>query len=366
MKILTILGARPQFIKAAAFSAALAEYNKERSVNGEISPVIEERILHTGQHYNFELSDQIFDQLGIPEPYVNLDIGSGNHGQMTGEMIIRIEKEILNEQPDCVIVFGDTNSTLAGSLAAAKLHIPVCHVEAGLRSFNRRMPEEINRVLTDHLSDLLFAPTTTAVKNLQQENITKGVCHVGDIMHDAAIRFGNIAEENSAILDNLGIQEYFLATVHRQENTDVREYLESIIRAFDEIATADCPLIFPIHPRTTKMLEHFSVSPQNPEVRIIPPVSFLDMIKLEKNARAILTDSGGIQKEAYFHRTPCITLRDVTEWVETVEAGWNQVVGTRSGDIIYAIGQINEGNPIDEYGSGESGKAMISLMLKYE
>ena len=388
MKILTILGARPQFIKAAAFSAALADFNREGSTQQDKSiyleesaegggsilsedslkqkDSIEEKILHTGQHYDFELSEQIFMQLGIPEPYLNLDIGSGSHGQMTGEMIIRIEKEILKEQPDWILVYGDTNSTLAGALAAVKLHIPVCHVEAGLRSYDRQMPEEINRVLTDHIADLLFAPTRAAVKNLQQENITRGVHHVGDIMYDAAIRFRKIAENNSTILKQLSLKDFFLATVHRQENTDLRERLAGIIRAFDEIATADCPVIFPIHPRTTKMMEQFRINPQNPDVRIIPPVSFLDMIILEKKARAILTDSGGIQKEAYFHRTPCITLRDVTEWVETAEAGWNQVVGAKIKDIINAVRQIKEGSFIDEYGSGDSGKEMINLMLKYE
>ena len=288
--------------------------------------MIEEKILHTGQHYSIELSEQIFKQLNIPQPYLNLGIGSMNHGQMTGEMIIRIEKEIQHENPDWVIVFGDTNSTLAGALAAAKLHVPVCHVEAGLRSFDKRMPEEVNRVLTDHVSTLLFAPTHTAVKNLKQENISKGV--------------------------------------HRQENTDVRENMKGIFQAFDEIASADCPVILPIHPRTSKMLERYKIHPRNPAVRIIPPVSFLDMIILEKDAWAILTDSGGIQKEAYFHRTPCITLRDVTEWVETVEAGWNQLVGARTEKIIRAVGQIKKGSIIDDYGKGDSGQEMIKLLMK--
>ncbi len=401
MKILTILGARPQFIKAAAFSAALSESNREASAGGEAgrqsdkslyleeseegggslltepslnqkssaaakgAVLIEEKILHTGQHYDFELSEQIFIQLGIPRPYLNLGIGSMNHGQMTGEMIIRIEKEIQHENPDWVLVYGDTNSTLAGALAAAKLHVPVCHMEAGLRSFDKRMPEEINRVLTDHVSTLLFAPTHAAVKNLQQENMSKGVHHVGDIMYDAAIRFGKIAQHESKILKQLSIKAYFLATVHRQENTDKQESLAGIINAFDEIATADCPVIFPIHPRTTKMLDRYKIHPRNPDVRIIPPVPFLDMIMLEKNARAVLTDSGGIQKEAYFHRTPCITLRDVTEWVETVEAGWNQVVGAKTEKIVRAVGQIRKGSMINEYGRGDSGQEMIKQIIKH-
>ena len=402
MKIITILGARPQFIKAAAFSAALSESNREASTGGEADRqydkslyleeseegggslltepssdhqrssgaakgdgLTEEKIIHTGQHYDFELSEQIFIQLGIPRPYVNLCIRSVSQGQMTGEMIDRIEKEIQHENPDWVLVYGDTNSTLAGALAAVKLHVPICHVEAGLRSYDKRMPEEINRVLTDHVSTLLFAPTHAAVKNLQQENISEGVHHVGDIMYDAAIRFGKIAQHESNILKQLSVKTFFLATVHRQENTDKQESLSDIITAFDEIATPDCPVIFPIHPRTTKMLDRYKIHPRNPDVRIIPPVPFLDMIMLEKNARAILTDSGGIQKEAYFHRTPCITLRDVTEWVETVEAGWNQLVGTRTEKIVRAVGKIRKGSIINEYGKGDSGYEMIKLIMKH-
>ncbi len=392
MKILTILGARPQFIKAAAFSAALSEsgrqYDKslylEESEEGGGSlltepssdhqkssgaakgdGLTEEKIIHTGQHYDFELSEQIFIQLGIPRPYVNLGIRSVSQGQMTGEMIDRIEKEIQREDPDWVLVYGDTNSTLAGALAAVKLHVPICHVEAGLRSYDKRMPEEINRVLTDHVSTLLFAPTHAAVKNLQQENISEGVHHVGDIMYDAAIRFGKIAQHESKILKQLSVKTFFLATVHRQENTDKQESLSGIITAFDEIATPDCPVIFPIHPRTTKMLDRYKIHPRNPDVRISPPVPFLDMIMLEKNARAILTDSGGIQKEAYFHRTPCITLRDVTEWVETVEAGWNQLVGANTEKIVRAVGQIRKGSIINEYGKGASGHEMIKLLMKH-
>jgi len=365
MKILTILGARPQFIKAAAFSTALSESNNEASTTDKGDVLIEEKILHTGQHYDFELSEQIFTQLGIPRPYLNLNIRSKNHGQMTGEMIIMIEKEIQQENPDWVLVYGDTNSTLAGAVAASKLHVQVCHIEAGLRSFDKRMPEEINRVLTDHISELLFAPTYSAVKNLKQENITEGVHHVGDIMNDAAIRFGNIAKNESNILNQLSIDKFFLATVHRQENTDNQECLTGIIKAFDEIATADCPVILPIHPRTIKMLDRYKIHPRNPDVRLITPVAFLDMIMLEKNASAILTDSGGIQKEAYFHRTPCITLRDVTEWVETVEAGWNQVVGTKTEKIVRAVKRIKEGSVINEYGKGDSGQKMIKLLFKH-
>jgi len=402
MKILTILGARPQFIKAAAFSAALSESNKEESAGGEAGrqnenliqleesengmgsllsePLLnqkssvtakddrwtEEKIIHTGQHYDFELSEQIFIQLGIPRPYQIKRRAIYNCLPGPGEMIHKIEKEIQHQDPDWVLVYGDTNSTLAGGLAAAKLNVPVCHVEAGLRSFDKRMPEEINRVLTDHVSTLLFAPTHAAVKNLQKENISKGVHHVGDIMYDAAIRFGKVAEHESKILKQLSINKFFLATVHRQENTDNQEHLSDIFDGFDKIASPDCPVIFPIHPRTTKMLDRYKIHPRNPNVRIIPPVSFLDMIMLEKNARAVLTDSGGIQKEAYFHRTPCITLRDTTEWVETVETGWNQLVGAKTEKIVRAIGRIRKGSIINEYGIGNSGQEMIKLILNNE
>ncbi len=359
MKILTILGARPQFIKAATFSASLNDFNKTGSAK------ISERILHTGQHYNYELSRQIIEQLGLPLPYMNLGIGSGNHSRVTGEMMIKTEVQILAEKPDWVLVYGDTNSTLAGALAAAKLNTRVCHIEAGLRSFNRNMPEEINRVLTDHVSDLLFAPTMAAVTNLRNENIHQGVHHVGDIMHDAALRFGELAGKQPDIRKRLGISGYLLATVHRQENTDSKDRLSVIFNAFDRIATHDCPLVLPIHPRTEKMIRQFDITSRNKYLKIIPPVSFLDMITLEKNARAILTDSGGVQKEAYFHQTPCITLRDETEWTETVEAGWNQVTGINEEEIIRAVDNARPGKIIEDYGKGDAGRKMIELLLDF-
>jgi UDP-N-acetylglucosamine 2-epimerase len=277
-------------------------------------------------------------------------------------MIAGIERVIINERPDWILLYGDTNSTLAGAVAASKLGVRICHVEAGLRSFNRSMPEEINRIITDRVSDLLFAPTKTAVQNLHRENIVEGVFHVGDIMYDASLRFGLIADQSSKIIDQLELSDYYLATIHRQDNTDYKETLSEIIRAFDQIANDECPVVFPVHPRTAKMLEQFNIKSANPSLKLIPPVSFLDMIKLEKNARAILTDSGGIQKEAYFHKTPCITIRNETEWVETVNAGWNQLVGAKYDKILGAITKIKNGEPIDDYGNGDAAEKMISVL----
>lgn len=314
MKIITIIGARPQFIKAAPVSKVLRESGHQ------------EYLVHTGQHYDTNMSQVFFDELQIPEPDVNLGVGSGSHGWQTGQMLMALERVIQEVKPDWVLVYGDTNSTLAGALAAVKLHILIAHVEAGLRSFNREMPEEINRVLTDHCSDLLFCPTQTAVDNLAKEGITKGVHLVGDTMYDAVIQFSEIARSRSTILEKLGLgpKEYLLATIHRPYNTDNPENLHSILSAFTEI---DEPIIFPVHPRTRQCLSDLKLKTDNLKLRLLEPVGYLDMLVLEKNAKAILTDSGGMQKEAYFLRVPCITLRTETEWVETVEAGWNVAVG---------------------------------------
>ncbi len=284
---------------------------------------------------------------------------------MTGEMIIGIEKQIMAETPDLVLVYGDTNSTLAGALAAVKLGIPVCHVEAGLRSHNKSMPEEINRILTDHVSALLFAPTQSAVLNLKVENIYNGVYHTGDIMYDASLLFGDLASKQSDILERMQLTKFCVATIHRQENTDNRENLVEIISAFDRIAGRNYPLIFPIHPRTEKMMKQFGIAPKNPDVRIIPPVSFLDMISLEINAKVILTDSGGMQKEACFHGTPCITLRGETEWTETVDAGWNQITGARADAIVAAMGNTGKGKKITDYGEGKAAVKMIEILLAH-
>lgn len=314
IKILTIVGARPQFIKAAPVSHAI------RSLG------MQEYLVHTGQHYDENMSQIFFTEMGIPEPDVNLEIGSGTHGEQTGNMLIAIEQCMLREKPDCVLVYGDTNSTLAGALAAAKLHIPIAHVEAGLRSFNRSMPEEHNRVLTDHSADLLFCPTDTAVKHLKTENIIEGVHQVGDTMFDAVLQFRSIAEEKSVILETLELQSkaYHLATIHRPYNTDIPENLSQLLNTFEML---EHPVIFPIHPRTRQKIEALADAPTLKNIRLVEPVGYLDMLMLEANARFILTDSGGIQKEAYFLETPCLTLRPETEWVETLADGWNVLVG---------------------------------------
>ena len=335
MKILTIVGARPQFIKAAMVSRAILEHNRNQETTNPLP--ITEVILHTGQHYDHNMSRIFFDQLGIPKPTYNLRIGSGTHGDTTGRMLAGIEQAILDEKPDWVLVYGDTNSTLAGALAASKLHVPVAHVEAGLRSFNKRMPEEINRILTDHVAALLLCPTSTAVRNLASEGLRKNVFHVGDVMYDAALIFRDIAEKESTILDQLALspKSYRLATIHRAENTDIPTRLKNIFAAFEAMATQACPIILPLHPRTKAALlanglareNGLSVDFATPHVKAVPPLSFLDMVMLEKNAKMILTDSGGVQKEAYFHKVQCVTMRDETEWVETVSSGWNILVG---------------------------------------
>lgn len=317
MKIITVVGARPQFIKCAA-------------VSREFRKVASEVLVHTGQHYDDNMSDLFFRDLEIPKPDYNLGVGSGPHGAQSGEMLKLIEEVLLKELPDYVVVFGDTNSTLAGALAAAKLHIPVAHVEAGLRSFNRQMPEEINRVIADHLSSLLFCPTETAVKNLVQEGIADGVELVGDVMYEALLNNSQIAESRSTILTRLNLQpkEYFVVTVHRAENTDDGTRLQSILVALQELSALH-PVIWPVHPRTRKALERHHPSLQiNQSLHLIDPVSYLDMLVLEKHSHAILTDSGGVQKEAYWYGVPCVTLRDETEWVETLEEGWNTLVST--------------------------------------
>ena len=344
MKVLTVVGARPQFIKAAMVSRAVVLHNRR-----EVELTIVEEIVHTGQHYDANISDIFFKQMQIPEPVVNLHAGTGNHGEMTGRMLSRIEKVILDRRSDLVLVYGDTNSTLAASLAAAKLLVPLAHVEAGLRSFNKQMPEEINRILTDHVSSLLFCPTHSAVSNLANEGITKGVHHVGDVMYDAALAFGKIAEHRSTILEDCDLRpkQYLLATVHRAENTDDPARLRSIMNALTELGRNE-PVIFPIHPRTKRRIE--GLGDLGPGVRLVAPLSFLDMIQLEKNARCILTDSGGVQKEGYFHGVPGVTLRDETEWVETVKSGWNQAVGTNVSKIIGAVHRASTGTALDMAG----------------
>jgi UDP-GlcNAc3NAcA epimerase len=313
LKILTIVGARPQFIKAATVSRAI------RETDG-----LSEVMIHTGQHFDPNMSDVFFDQLDIPKPGHHLDINGGGHGDMTGRMLIAIEPILLAEKPDWVVVYGDTNSTLAGSLAASKLHIPVAHVEAGLRSFNRRMPEEINRVVTDHLSALHFCPTSTSVANLVAEGVLRGVHHVGDVMYDATLFATTKAERSSTILFDLGLQEmkYGLATIHRAENTDDPLQLRAVVQFLQEQARKH-PLVLPLHPRTRHAVSRMGVGLDG--LQVIDPVGYLDMAKLLHHAVEVYTDSGGLQKEAYFHRVPCITLRDETEWTETISHGWNRL-----------------------------------------
>lgn len=359
MKIITIVGARPQFIKAAMVSRAINAYNKTHDKQ------IEELLIHTGQHYDEAMSQVFFQEMAIPSPSWQLNCGNSSHAAMTGRMMEEIERILLSASPDYVLVYGDTNSTLAGALAASKLQIPVAHVEAGLRSFNKAMPEEINRILTDHISSLLFPPTQGAVEHLKNEGIISGVHHIGDVMYDAALTFGKIAEQTSKITQTLALKEkqFRLCTVHRAENTDNKERLTGIFQAMEEISTKECPVILPLHPRTKACLDRFGLSSQNPFLLLVPPVSFIDMIQLEKQATTILTDSGGVQKEAYFHRTPCITLRTETEWVETVNAGWNQIAGYKKEDILNCIEKMpSVRQEIADYGTGNSAERIISLL----
>jgi UDP-N-acetylglucosamine 2-epimerase len=326
VKVLTVVGARPQFIKAAPVSRALREAGHT------------EFLAHTGQHYDRQMSRVFFEEMQLPEPSVNLEVGSGSHGWQTGQMLMGLEMTMQQQRPDSVLVYGDTNSTIAAALSACKLQLPVAHVEAGLRSFNRAMPEEHNRVLTDHCSDQLFCPTQTAVENLKREGVTRGVHLVGDTMLDAVMQFSEIASHRSTILNQLGVepQRYLLATLHRPYNTDAPENLRHILEAF--AATGET-VIFPVHPRTRgkidELNEKLSASASN--VKMIEPVGYLDMLMLEQHARVILTDSGGMQKEAYFFNVPCVTLRPETEWVETVEAGWNVIAGADGEQILRAV-----------------------------
>ena len=342
--ILTVVGARPQFIKAAAVSSQIAECG------------MRERLIHTGQHFDANMSEVFFNELDLAEPTINLGIGGGSHGQNTGRMIEAIEGVLLADRPDIAVVYGDTDSTLAAALAATKLNIPVAHIEAGLRSFNRQMPEEINRILTDHASTLLFAPTDLAVSHLAEEGIKgKAVRLVGDVMYDAALRFGEKAEKLSAVLDRLRLhpQQYILATVHRAENTDEPLRLATIIEG---LGRSVLPVVLPLHPRTRGRLESTDLSPAS-NIAFVEPLGYLDMVMLEKNAALIATDSGGVQKEAFFYGVPCITLRNETEWRELVDAGWNRLApphdaATVADAITESLG--SSGQQITPYGHGDA------------
>jgi UDP-GlcNAc3NAcA epimerase len=339
--ILTVVGARPQFIKAAPVSVALAR--------AELAEVI----VHTGQHFDAQMSDVFFEELDIRRPTHHLGIDSLRHGAMTGRMIERLEEVIDAERPACVLVYGDTNSTLAGALAAAKLHVPVAHVEAGLRSFNRRMPEEINRVVTDHVASLLFCPTAAAAKHLADEGIAKGVHVVGDVMYDMTLLATESARSRSQILATLGLEpgSYAVATVHRAENTDdVARFAR--VSVWLEAKARLCPVVLPAHPRTAKLMARLGIEPKG--VRIVDPLGYFDMTWLVHNAREVLTDSGGLQKEAYFHRVPCVTLRDETEWIETVAAGWNRLWTT--------VDYVRPRRQIEDYGDGHAARAIARVL----
>ena len=350
--IITVLGARPQFIKAAAVSRALTRHDG-----------LVERIVHTGQHYDPGMSDVFFDEMEIPRPAHQLRIGGGSHGTMTGEQLRSIEAILMEEEPDWVLVYGDTNSTLAGALAAAKLHIPVAHVEAGLRSFNRRMPEEINRVLTDHVSELLFAPTSVASEQLEREGIDAEQIHItGDVMLDAALHYRERAKR-PGWFEAAGLEpgRFHLCTIHRAENTNSPERMRSILQG---LSTSELPVVLPLHPRTRITFETMGLKPDAP-VQVVDPVGYLEMVWLEMNCAAVITDSGGVQKEAYFHGKPCITMRDETEWVELVELGVNTLVGADAERIAEAIRKP----PVrptagDVYGDGRAACAIARILAE--
>lgn len=365
MRVVTVVGARPQFVKAATVSRAIACHNAAAG-----AARIDERIVHTGQHYDANMSDVFFEELGIPPPAHHLGVGSGPHGRQTGRMLEEIEKILGDAPPALVLVYGDTNSTLAAALAAAKLHIPIAHVEAGLRSFNRRMPEEVNRVLTDHVSSILFCPTDEAVANLRREGITRGVEQVGDVMFDSVLHYRRQVERNPRALAALGLQpqRFLLATVHRAENTDSAENLGEIFTAFARLA-AQYPVVVALHPRTRRLLQEHRIEAAT-AVRLVDPLPYLEMLELEFAARAVLTDSGGVQKEAFFARRPCLTLREETEWVETVACGANVLCGASAARILQAFGDFEDGRARPRfdampYGSGDAAGAIVERLAAH-
>lgn len=357
-KIVTVLGARPQFIKASVVSHAIAQ-----------TTGLSEVLVHTGQHFDANMSDIFFAELGMSKPDYLLDIHGGGHGAMTGRMLAEVEQVLLQERPDAVLVYGDTNSTLAGALAAVKLHMPVGHVEAGLRSFNMAMPEEINRIMTDRVSRWLFTPTSAATQNLLREGVlSAAIDEVGDVMYDVALHHGQRVDAEGRVLKQLALSPgaYVLATVHRAENTDHPARLEAIVDALETVAQ-QMHVVWPMHPRTRGVLQKMGrLVSLSPQLRLIDPVGYLDMVQLEKHAAVIATDSGGVQKEAFFHQVPCVTLRDETEWVELVDAGWNRLVPPDSADwisqnIIQSIGV--KGGLIQPYGEGRAAVKIIEKML---
>lgn len=351
MKIVSIVGVRPQFVKASVVSKELRKKH-------------EEILIHTGQHYDYKMDKIFFEELDIPEPHYYLGIGSGSHGFQTGEMLKKIEEVLIKEKPDHVLTYGDTNSTLAGALAASKLHIKSSHVESGLRSFDRMMPEEINRIIVDHCSSILFCPTKNAVLNLKNEGIIDNVYLTGDVMADSLLYNREIAENKSNILNELGLEKknYLLTTIHRASNTDDKENLKNIVEAFFELNEI---IVFPAHPRTVKYLREYEFFGKlKKTIKLIEPLGFLDFIKLMNHARMILTDSGGIQKEAYILKVPCITLRENTEWVETIDDGWNILVGSNKETILQ---RVNEFSPSlkshkNRFGNGDATEKIVSVI----
>ncbi len=359
-RIATVIGARPQFIKAAVVSAALRD-----------RPGLTETIIHTGQHYDRQMSDVFFSDLQLPEPDHHLDVGSGTHGRQTGRMLEAIERVLLDDPPDRVLVYGDTNTTLAAALAAAKLHLPVDHVEAGLRSFDRAMPEEINRVVTDHVAAMLFAPTPGAADQLRREGIDDRAIHVtGDVMYDAALHYGRLADQRSTVLDDHGLEpgRYVLSTIHRAGNTDDPDKLAAILRALGECPRDGLPVVLPVHPRTRQAIDRHGLGALADALTCIPPVSYLDMLQLECHARLVVTDSGGVQKEAYFCGVPCVTVREQTEWTELVRMGWNRLAPpTDAASVARALREALAAAPPAAsgdapYGDGRAARIIAALI----
>lgn len=363
MKIVTVVGARPQFIKAAAVS---------RVIRDDYPGKIEEVLVHTGQHYDENMSKVFFEELDIPQPKYNLEISGGQHGAMTGRMLEAVENVLLQEKPDWLLIYGDTNSTLAGALAAAKLHIPVAHVEAGLRSFNMRMPEEINRILADRVSSLLFCPTETAVNNLKDDGVSKGVHNVGDVMYDVARFYRERARQQSTILGDLRLTErnFALATCHRAENTDDPKRLGEIVSALAE-AAEQLMVVLPLHPRTRKLIDDHGLMHHLAAVTVVEPLPFLDMIALEQAAKVIMTDSGGVQKEAFFYGVPCLTMRDETEWVETTASNANVLVGANRIAVMEWFAKLQTGQWCPDfagspYGEGKAAENILQILISHK
>ncbi|HWZ42846.1 MAG TPA: UDP-N-acetylglucosamine 2-epimerase (non-hydrolyzing) [Candidatus Saccharimonadales bacterium] len=373
-KLISIVGVRPQFVKAAMICAAVNGHNQKQARENRIQHLL----LHTGQHYDYEMAAVFFQQLPLPEPDFNLGVGSGSHGAQTATMLKGIEKVLLKEKPDCVIVYGDTNSTLAGALAAVKLHIPTAHVESGLRSFNRVMPEEINRIATDHVSDLLFCPTKAAVQLLAKEGIRQNVYFSGDVMLDAVKAFAPVAAKRSVILNTLGVApaKFILTTIHRAENTDSLERMRGLV---ETLCRVQQPIIFSVHPRLREKLNHEAgyqklgkQLAQAAHLKMVAPLSYLDMLHLESKARLIMTDSGGVQKEAYFVGTPCLTLRDETEWTETLQDGWNHLAGASPEKVLPLVrslwtGPLPETKPaLAGFGNGKAAGNIVNSLLELQ